>query len=446
MFNHIPRLLRLAGPLVLSASAIMTMQIIDAYVLSWHSAEAVAAMGPASLAVILFQGFLFGIASYAGTFVAHSHGRRNRLEVRKSAWLGIHAALFAGLAALLAAWPLGQLFFLMGHDPVVAQYEQLYFSICMTGSLFPVMGGALAGWLSGIGRPLAIGWVSFLAFIINVILTWGLVMGKWGLPRMGIAGAAIGTVTAEITSATLYTMLFAKSGGLSDLSARQFDWPAFRHFLSLAVPLGLRVSGELAAWALFLIIVGRLGVVELAASSIAFRINGLAFFPAIGLGQAAGIMAGQARGADRDDEVPAITWQSLALAEMWMLAMALLFATASTPLVTIFAGHEPESARIIAVGNLILKFVAVYCLVDAANILLVWVLAAVGDTHWLARTYLVSSGVFLFLLWLLDRYMPGLIAEWTLATIFIAVTAVIWIIRFQSGAWRKNQVLRRESA
>ena len=44
MFNHIRQLLRLAGPLILSASTIMAMQIIDTYVLSWHSAEAVAAI------------------------------------------------------------------------------------------------------------------------------------------------------------------------------------------------------------------------------------------------------------------------------------------------------------------------------------------------------------------------------------------------------------------
>ncbi|MDY6832785.1 MAG: hypothetical protein SWC96_13285 [Thermodesulfobacteriota bacterium] len=51
VFNHVQRLLRLAFPLILSSSAVMTMQIIDTIVLSWHSAEAVAAMGPSSLAV-----------------------------------------------------------------------------------------------------------------------------------------------------------------------------------------------------------------------------------------------------------------------------------------------------------------------------------------------------------------------------------------------------------
>ncbi|ABW66223.1 MATE family efflux transporter [Desulfosudis oleivorans] len=442
MFNHVPRLLRLAFPLILSSSAVMTMQIIDTIVLSWHSAEAVAAMGPSSLAVILFQGFLYGIAAYAGTFVAHSHGRGDSMGVKKSTWMGIHAALFSGLAALIAAWPLARLFLLMGHDPLVARYEMTYFWICMAGSFFPVAGGALAGWLSGIGRTLAITWVMLFAFTINAVLTWALVLGRCGLPQMGIAGAAIGTVTAEMISASLFTILFARAGGFGEAAARRFEWPAFRHFLLLAVPVGLRISGELVAWTLFLVIIGRLGVAELAASSIAFRINGLAFFPAIGLAQAAGILVGQARGAGKDHDVPAIAWQSLAVGEAWMLAMALLFALAPAPLMSVFAGFGPESAQIVAAGILILKFVALYCILDAANIIIGWVLAAAGDTRWLAWAYCASSGVFLALLWLVDRTMPGLVTEWTLATIFIGTTAVIWMVRFQSGAWQKARVLR----
>jgi MATE family multidrug resistance protein len=428
--------------MILSTSTITVMQIIDAVVLSRHSSEAVAAIGPAGLAVILFQGFLFGTAGYAGTFVAHSHGRGDTQGVRASAWLGIHTSLISGMMALLAAWPIAQLFFLAGHDPQVAKNESVYFWICMAGSLFPVFSGALSGWLSGIGRPVIVTGVTFISFAVNAALAWGLVLGEWGLPRMGIAGAALATVTAQMVSAILYALLFAKTGGFADSVARRFERAEFRRFLSLAAPFGLRISGELLAWTLFLVLVGRLGTVELAASSIAFRINGAAFFPALGLGQAAGVLVGHARGAGNDKDVPAIAWQSLAVCEIWMLAMAILFATASAPLVTFFAGDGPESVRIVETGSQLLKFVAFYCIFDAANVMIGCVLASAGDTHWLARTFLACTGVFLALLWLVARTIPGLVAEWTLATIFVFATAVIWSLRFQAGAWKKIQVIR----
>lgn len=444
-FHHIPRLLKLAGPMILSTSAITMMQIIDAIVLAQHSSEAVAAIGPSGLAVILFQGFLFGTAGYAGTFVAHNHGRGDDQGVRTSAWLGIHTALISGVVALAVAWPIAQLFLQAGHAPQVAKDEITYFWICMAGSLFPVLGGALAGWLSGIGRPIIVTGVTFISFAVNALLAWGLVLGKFGLPSMGIAGAALATVTAQLVAAILYTILFAKAGGFADPIARRLDWVEFRRFLSLATPMGLRISGELVAWTLFLVVIGRLGTVELAASSIAFRINGMAFFPALGLGQAAGILVGHARGAGRDNDVTAIGWQSLLVCEIWMLAMAILFATASAPLMSIFAGNGPESLRIIETGSLLMKFVAFYCLFDAANVMIGCVLASAGDTHWIARTFLISSGVFLALLWLIDRITPGLVMEWTLATTFVFATAVIWSLRFRADAWRKVKMLRELS-
>lgn len=350
--------------------------------------------------------------------------------------------MVAGALALAAAWPLARLFHLAGHEQEVARNESIYFLICMAGSFFPVVGSALAGWLSGIGRPVIVTGVTFVSLAVNALLAWGLVLGEWGLPRLGIAGAAIATVAAQFVAALLYLFVFARSGGLIDAAARRLDRAEFRRYLTLAVPLGLRVGVEVAAWTVFLLVLGRLGTVELAASSIAFRINGTAFFPALGLGQAAGILVGHARGAGKDDEVTAIGWQSLLVCEVWMVAMALPFFFAGEPLMALFAGSEPESAGIIATGALLMKFVAFYCLFDAANVVIGCVLASAGDTHWLARNFLLCSGVFLLLLVLIAALSPGIMAEWTLATLFVFATALIWYLRFRSGDWRNISVLK----
>jgi MATE family multidrug resistance protein len=446
MFKHVPPLLKLAGPMILSSSTVTLMQIIDALVLSHHSSEAVAAMGPASLAIILFQGLLWGTTGYTSTFVAHNHGAGDPAGVRKATWQGIHASWVGGLLGLLLAWPLAKLFLFAGHEPSVESDEMSYFAICMAGSFFPVLSAALAGWLSGTGRTGIVTVVTVVSFLVNAALAWILVLGHLGMPRMGIAGAAWATVAAQALAAILYVLLFARQAGWSDKIARAFDKKAFLHFLGMAVPLGLRISGELVAWTLFLVFVGRLGTAELAASSIAFRINGTAFFPALGLGQAAGVLVGQARGAGRDEDVPGITWQSLLVCEVWMLVMAAVFVIIPGPLYSSFAGTGPESARIIEAGVMILRFVAFYCIFDAANVMIGCVLASVGDTRWIARAFLVFSTAFLALLWAVDTMLPSLVLEWTLATIFVFATAIAWVIRFQKGAWKKIQVLRESAA
>ena len=139
--------------MILSSSMVMWMQVVDALVLSRHSDAAVAAMGPSSMAVILVQGLLFGTSGYAGTFVAHHHGAGDPDGVRRATWLGIHVSWISGIFALFLGWPLGELFRFAGHAPEVARQEMTYASICLAGSVFPVLNGAFAGWLSGIGRP-----------------------------------------------------------------------------------------------------------------------------------------------------------------------------------------------------------------------------------------------------------------------------------------------------
>ena len=93
------------------------------------------------------------------------------------------------------------------------------------------------------------------------------------------------------------------------------------------------------------------------------------------------------------------------------------------------------------IGSLVMKFVAFYCMFDAANIMIGCVLASAGDTRWTARAFLVCSSVFLVSLWLVSRFFTSLTAEWALATLFVFITAVIWSLRFWAGGWREIQVL-----
>ena len=435
--------MRLALPIILSTSAITVMQLIDAVILADYSSEAVAAIGPSGMAVVLFQGFMFGTAGYAGTFVAHRFGNGDQRGVMVAVWLGIYTSFFAGVVAVLIAKPLATVFLYSGHAPSVAQDEYSYFLICMAGSLFPVLGAALAGWLSGIGRPVVVTCITFLSLATNAILAWLLIPGRYGLPQLGISGAALATVVAQLVAATLYLCCFARGGGFSDRGFRRFEWPAMRHFLASALPMGFRISGELAAWTIFLLVVGRLGTVELAATSIAFRINGTAFFPALGLGQAAGILVGHARGAGDDDQVTKIAWQSLLVCELWMLVMAILFISWPEQLFGIFAGHGGDAAQIVATGTVLMRFVAFYCLFDAANVMIGSVLAATGDTAWLARTFFICTCLFVVTLLLVDRFYPSLMLEWFLATLFIFLTAVLWILHFRGGGWRRISLLKK---
>lgn len=440
MTSHVRALLKLCGPLVLSNVAVSAMQVIDAVVLAHHSSDSVAAMGPAGMAVILVQSLVFGTVGYAGVFCAHAHGAQDPAGVRKAAWLGLHPAWMSGLLLALLGWPLGTLFFHVGHAPAVAADEAIYFRVLVSSTLFVGISATLSGWLSGLGRTRLLTAIQLSSFALNALLAWILVLGKFGAPVLGMLGAALATACAQGFTALLLLAQFARSGGLTDAIARRIDLGALRHFLSLAVPQGGKIAVELLAWTAFLFFVGRLGTDPLAASSIVFRINGMAFFPLLGLGQAAAILVGQARGAGKDGDVPSIAWQSLALGEAWMLVFVVLFLTMPTAFTGLFLGDSsPEVARLC---QGLLVFVAAYSAFDAANVILAFVLSAAGDTRWTLKLFLAATGLFLGGLFVLDR-SGGLTLErsWLLAVLFVLGTAVCWVVRFRGGSWRSCQVL-----
>ncbi|MDY0301436.1 MAG: AAA family ATPase [Trichlorobacter sp.] len=122
---------------------------------------------------------------------------------------------------------------------------------------------------------------------------------------------------------------------------------------------------------------------------------------------------------------------------------SIVFAFYPGQLVALFAGSGAEAAEIIKIGIITMRFVAFYCLFDAANVVISSILAAVGETSWLARTFFICTCVFMVLLWGVDLFMPDLILEWALATAFVFITAVLWFFRFKKGVWRQQQVLRQ---
>lgn len=442
------RILRLAGPLILSMTGVLLMQLCDGLFLSWYSADAIAAIGPASMATLVFSSIVMGAAGYTSTLTAHYFGARENAKIGRAVWQGIYLALASGcLGAALA--PLGStLFDLVGHAPQVCAYEKTYFSIICYGMPVSLVATALSGFFSGRGSNLALMSIQLTGLALNAVLCYALIWGHWGLPALGVAGAAWATVAAQAVISILLAMRFLRRDyriRYATWSGRAYHPEMMRRLLRFGLPGGLRFSIEISAWTVFLFFVGRIGTTELAATSIAWRINGMAFFPIIGLSEAIRTLVGQAQGKGDTEESVHVTLQGLLLAEVWMLLAAIVFVAIPRPLYALFEtagdGGADSFAAVADMGVVLLRFVAAYCVLDALNIIFMGMLQAVGDTRWTMWMSLLAHGVFLAALLPCDLAKLGLYAEWTVATVFVLAVAFVWLWRFQAGEWRHIRVI-----
>lgn len=438
-------ILSLAFPLILSMSSQMVMQFIDAIFLSWYTADAIAAVVPAGMTSWLLMCAFVGTAGYTSTFVAQYCGAGKNDRAAHVVWQGIYLSLSAGFLLMLFIPAAPRLFALVGHAPRIQAMEVDYFAITCAGAVFVTTASAIAGFYTGRGKTKIVMAVNILGFGINAFLDYLLIFGKAGMPRLGIAGAAWATVIASMIVALVFLLLFLNRKNRTEWGtwrSRDFNgelaWRLFRY----GFPSGMRFSVEMLAWTVFVFFIGRIGSMDLTATNIAWRINGIAFFPVIGFSQAIAILVGNAQGAMQPEVSWMVTWKGIGISQVWMILMGIVFIALPKELFALFnAGNPGGSGELAATGIILLRFVALYCLLDAFNYIFMGSLVAAGDTRWTMVVSTLLHVLFITALLAADRWHRTLMTEWTIATIFVMVQALFWMGRFLQGKWKTMRMI-----
>jgi MATE family multidrug resistance protein len=438
----------LAIPLIFGSGAIAIQQFIDRMFLAWYSPEAIAATMPAGVVYFTVMSLFTGTANYVSTFVAQYWGAHQFDRIGSIIWQGMYVSLIAGLILLLLVPLARQFFFWVGHDPEVQLLETIYFQLLCLGAAPAVLSAALSGFYTGMGKTMPVMWVNFFGTSVNMLLNYLLIFGKWGLPAWGVFGAGIATVIATFITAVIFLIMVLWPENEKQYSTKSnwhFDPVLFLRLLRYALPNGIQFTIEHIGFSAFILLVGRLGTVELAATNIAFNINMLAFMPMIGFGTAISVLVGQKLGKNCPDLSEKSVYSGLHLTLLYFLVMALLYLFAPALFIWPFsAGAEPGSlAEIEKMVVILLRFIALYSLFDALSITFSSGVKGAGDTQFVM---LIIIGFSLFGLTLpiylaLSIFKLGLYTAWTIITIYIALMGFIFMARFLGGKWKTMRVI-----
>jgi MATE family multidrug resistance protein len=198
----------------------------------------------------------------------------------------------------------------------------------------------------------------------------------------------------------------------------------------------------------FVLIVGRLGTASLAATNIAFNINTLAFMPMIGFGIAISVLVGQYLGADNPGLAQYAAYSGFHLTFTYMFAIAAAYVLVPDIFVAPFAHQsDPRSfGEIYRYSVVLLRFVAVYSLFDALNIIFCSAIKGAGDTRYVMFvTVILSVFVLILPVYLaLEVLNSGLMIAWVLATAYVTLLGVMFYLRFLGGKWKTMRVIEQE--
>ena len=448
--SRYPEVARVCMPLVTGMAATTVMEFTDRIFLSHYSVNAISAVVPAGVTVFLILCFLGGIAGYISVFIAQYHGAGRPEKIGATLWQGIFFTLFSGVILLfIASFVTTPLFGLVDHSPEIQVLEGQYFRILCQGGILHVAMQTLSGFFTGRGmtRPVMI--ANIVGMVVNIPLNYAMINGLWGMPELGIRGAAIATVVSWgvivlCLAPPIFSRRFIKEFRLLETMA--FDWDILRRLLRYGVPGSLQFSLDIFAFTFFILIVGRMGTVPLAASNIVISISSLAFMPALGFSFGISSMAGQALGRGRADEARTAAWSGIHILMVYTLLLDAVFVFAPETIVSIFidAGEMGGNYdEILLMGSALLKFVAMYILLDVFYMIFAAVLKGAGDTRFLLMTVAGTTlGCMLIPLFVGVNYLGMTIyAAWGCIVLFIASLSILISWRYYSGKWERMLVI-----
>ncbi len=443
--------LKISLPLILSTGSWSLQHFVDRMFLTWYSPAAIAASMPAGLANWTIISFFVGIAVYVNTFVAQYYGAKRPERIGPAVWQGIHFSVIAAVAIVPFYFVAPALFTFFHHSAEVEQLEIVYFRILLFGAPFVVISNAISGFFSGLGKTWTVMWVNVAATAVNIVADYVVIFGYAGFPEMGMAGAGWATVLAAVFSALLFFILMSQekyNREYHTLSGWRLEREMFRRLLRFGSPNGFHFVLEVFAFTIFIFLVGDVGLVELAASNIAFNINMLAFLPMFGLSIGISVLVGQRLGENRPDLAEKVTWSGFHLGFAFFTTLGIGYFLLPGLFIFPFAA-QADPATFAPIGELaavLLQFVALYSLADAGNMVFSGALKGAGDTRFVALASFAISWVFMLFPAMLALYVFGwgVYALWACVTMYVTGLCFSFLARFRQGKWKQMRVIETE--
>ena len=459
LFKHI---FVLATPVIISNFSRVLMGIVDLVMVGHLGASALAAVGMAGM--VTWTAMSLGIALRTGTQTIVSR----RLGEKKYDKCSV-ALRNIQLFSLIIGVPLSYIcyyfttpiisFFISDPDTLWQCIDYAEFNFL--GVYFIYASFVFQGFYTGIEKTKIHMKAVLASNILNVYLNVGLIFGTeaiiiflegtyfsifsnlWSFyefPALGVKGAAIGTFIATIWLFIHYFLYLFKSDikNKYQVFKMTLSKKMLKRQLIVAYPIALQETLVMFSFTIFYKIIGIIGVFELAATQIIFRIMHASFMPALGVGQACATLVGKYLGEKNPDKAEQSIYESLRGSFYIMGSVGICFILFAQYIIEPFT-NDPDVIKIAVPG---LRFVGLLQFVDAICFTLWFALTGSGDTKIPAIVDVLTHWVlFIPACYILGITLGfGFWGPWVAFGLHLTFFAGFIFWRFRSGYWKTIKV------
>ena len=439
--------LSLSWPAIMAQLSSILMEYIDAAMVGTLGAGPSASIGLVATSMWLLWGLGGALATGFSVQVAHLVGagkdgsaRRVLLHSFKAeAALGLLLAVVGiAISPYLPAW--------LGGNEQIAPASSHYFAIVSASMPFCYMTYLASAMIRCTGNMLVPGLMNVLMCVMDVVFNWFLIFDSHHVAGLeipgfglGVAGAAIGTASAEIiTGAVLVWYLLRRStlrSTAQNLAApRQPFMQVLRRALSIGSPIAAERVMMNGAQIITTIIVAPLGTVAIAANAFAITAESLCYMPGYGVGDAGTTLVGQSLGAGQKGTARAFGRLSIGIGMAVMTLMGIVLWLAAPVMMSIFT---PDHA-VRALGAECLRIEAFAEPMFAAAIVTYGVMVGAGYTFVPACVNLGSMWAVRLTLAAILAPAMGLRGVWLAMCIELCVRGAAFLVIFKKAPWMRR--------
>ena len=427
--RELDAVVRLALPVVAVQLGLMFMGVVDTMMLGRVSAGALAAgaLGDA-VSFTLLVGAM-GVLMAIDPLVSQAHGAEDREAVAAHLERGLVLALALAVPLMLFFWNVRPFLSRLGEPPALVLGSTAFIRGSVSGVIPFLLSIVLRQTLQGMGivRPAVV--AMLVGNLVNAAGDYVLIFGHFGMPALGVAGSAYATSIGRwIMLATLLVSARKALGPyFRGFTRHAFAWRAHGTHLKLGMPIGIHYSLELSIFTAVALLMGRLGVQELAGHQITLNLSAISFMVPTGVAAAASTRVGNAIGRGDMPGARRAAAVSLGLGAGVMGLFGLLFALAPRFLARLYSADP----GVLAMAAALIPIAAAFQVFDGIQVVGAGVLRGSADTRTPALVALVGYWVLGLPLGALLAFRLGLGPRglWWGLTLGIVIVAVLLLAR-----------------
>ncbi|MCG2460760.1 MATE family efflux transporter [Flavobacteriaceae bacterium F89] len=353
-------------------------------------------LGTAELAAVsLGNSFIFiamslgiGFSTAITPLVAEADGAGNKANGKNALKHGLVLCTALGLSLFGLILLSKPLMYMMDQPPEVVDLAMPYLNL-VAFSLVPlIVFQAFKQFSEGLSQTRYPMYATIIANVLNIFLNYLFIFGSFGFPKLGIVGAAIGTLTSRIVMVAYIWILLKRKKKFQDyvtgLNFAKIEKRVLKKIIALGFPSAMQMFFEVAIFTAAIWLSGVLGKNAQAANQIALNLSSMTFMVGTGLGVAAMIRVGNQKGLQNFHELRRIAQSIFFLALLFEVVFASLFLIFRYWLPTVYldvgdVANHADNMEVIALAAQLLLVSAFFQISDGMQVVVLGSLRGLQD-------------------------------------------------------------------